>query len=192
MAAWCCLVLGAELQPAVASAIDFLIFFFQISAHYTLENASSIKANQANDAGEWWAGTEGSGGENGDSSIIWQIKVVCKVLEGGDVITIAATGSGKSLTYWLVLLYIKHGIVVLVTPLIWSIVEDGIGLEMTQIACRPFIHIIYVAYSYLHVSDTTMDVLRSVRTHPQANVFSRVLRHSQTCTHCHSKFWQSL
>ena len=37
-------------------------------------------------------------------------------LEGGDVITIAVTGSGKSLTYWMVLLYIKHGIVILVTP----------------------------------------------------------------------------
>ena len=26
----------------------------------------------------------------------------------------------------------------------WSIVEDGIGLGITQIACRPFIHIIYL------------------------------------------------
>ena len=74
----------------------------------------------------------------------------------------------------------------------WSIVENGIGLGMAQIACRHFIYIIYVAYTYLHVSDTTMDVLRSVRTHLQANVFSRVLRHSQTCAHRHSKFWQSL
>ena len=53
----------------------------------------------------------------GTRPCIWQIKVVRKVLEGGDIITIAATGSGKSLTYWMVLLYIKHGIVVLVTPL---------------------------------------------------------------------------
>lgn len=48
---------------------------------------------------------------------IWQIKVVCKVLEGVDVITIAATGSGKSLCYWMALLYVRHGIVFLVTPL---------------------------------------------------------------------------
>jgi superfamily II DNA helicase RecQ len=48
---------------------------------------------------------------------IWQIKVVCKVLEGSDIITIVVTGSGKSHTYWMVLLYIKHGIVILVTPL---------------------------------------------------------------------------
>ena len=39
------------------------------------------------------------------------------ILEQWDVITIAATGSGKSLIYWMALLFIKHGIVVLVTPL---------------------------------------------------------------------------
>ena len=42
---------------------------------------------------------------------IWQIEVVHKVLEGIDVITIAATGSSKAL------LYVKYGIVFLVTPL---------------------------------------------------------------------------
>ena len=30
---------------------------------------------------------------------IWHIKVVHKVLEGGNIITIVATGSGKSFTY---------------------------------------------------------------------------------------------
>ena len=53
----------------------------------------------------------------GTRPCIWQIQVVRKVLEGGDVITIAATGSGKTFTYWMLLLYIKHGIVLLVTPL---------------------------------------------------------------------------
>ena len=53
----------------------------------------------------------------GTCPCIWQIKVVYKVLEGGDIITITGTGSGKSFTYWMVLLYIKHGIVVLVMPL---------------------------------------------------------------------------
>jgi superfamily II DNA/RNA helicase len=48
---------------------------------------------------------------------LWQILVVCKILEQDDVITIAATGSGKCLTYWMPLLFVKHGIVVLVTPL---------------------------------------------------------------------------
>jgi superfamily II DNA helicase RecQ len=48
---------------------------------------------------------------------IWQIEVVRMVLEGVDVMTIAATGSGKSLCYWMALLYVKYGIVFLVTPL---------------------------------------------------------------------------
>ena len=48
---------------------------------------------------------------------IWQIKVVHKVLKGIDVITIAATASGKSLCYWMALLYVKYRIVFLVTPL---------------------------------------------------------------------------
>ena len=39
------------------------------------------------------------------------------VLEQWDIIQIAATGLGKSLPYWMALLFIKHGIVVLITPL---------------------------------------------------------------------------
>ena len=35
---------------------------------------------------------------------LWQIKVVCMILEQWDVIEIAATGSGKSLPYWMALL----------------------------------------------------------------------------------------
>ncbi|KAF8228481.1 P-loop containing nucleoside triphosphate hydrolase protein, partial [Tricholoma matsutake] len=53
----------------------------------------------------------------GTRPCIWQIKVVCKVLEGNNIITITATGSGKTFTYWMVLLYVKHSIVLLVTPL---------------------------------------------------------------------------
>ena len=48
---------------------------------------------------------------------LWQIRVVRAILNGDDVITIAPTGSGKSMTYWMPLLYIKHGIIVVVTPL---------------------------------------------------------------------------
>jgi hypothetical protein len=48
---------------------------------------------------------------------LWQIHVVHSVLAGKDVITVAPTGSGKSLTYWIPLLYIKHGITVVVSPL---------------------------------------------------------------------------
>ena len=48
---------------------------------------------------------------------LWQIADVHLILEQWDVITVAATGSGKLLTYWMALLYIKYGIVLLVTPL---------------------------------------------------------------------------
>ena len=48
---------------------------------------------------------------------LWQVKVVRKILEQEDIITIATTGSGKSSTYWMPLLFVKHGIVVIVTPL---------------------------------------------------------------------------
>ena len=47
---------------------------------------------------------------------LWQIWVVHAILAGEDVITIAPTGSSKSLTYWMPLLYIKHGITVVVNP----------------------------------------------------------------------------
>ena len=48
---------------------------------------------------------------------LWQIRVVCAILNGDDVITIAPTGSGKSMTYWMPVLFIKYGISVIVTPL---------------------------------------------------------------------------
>jgi superfamily II DNA helicase RecQ len=53
----------------------------------------------------------------GICACLWQIRVVRAILNGEDVITIAPTGSEKSLTYWMPLLYIKHGITVMVTPL---------------------------------------------------------------------------
>lgn len=43
--------------------------------------------------------------------------MVRKILEQDDVITIAATGSGKSLTYWMPLIFVKYDIVILITPL---------------------------------------------------------------------------
>ena len=36
---------------------------------------------------------------------LWQIQVVRAVLAGEDVITIARTGSGKSITYWMPALF---------------------------------------------------------------------------------------
>ena len=53
----------------------------------------------------------------GFAPCLWQIRVVRAVLNGDDVITIARTGSGKSITYWIPVLFIKYGISVIVTPL---------------------------------------------------------------------------
>ena len=48
---------------------------------------------------------------------LWQIHVVRAILAGDNVITIAKTGSGKSMTYWMPVLFIKYGISIIVTPL---------------------------------------------------------------------------
>src|SRR5882762_10775544 len=45
------------------------------------------------------------------------MSVVRAILTGDDVITIAKTGSGKSMTYWMPVLFIKYGISIIVTPL---------------------------------------------------------------------------
>ena len=50
----------------------------------------------------------------GFCACLWQIRIVRGILNSDDVITIAPTGSGKSITYWMPLLYIKHGISVVV------------------------------------------------------------------------------
>ena len=55
--------------------------------------------------------------KTGIQPCLWQFAVVCLILEQWDVITVAETGSGKSLTYWMALLYIKYVIVLLVTRL---------------------------------------------------------------------------
>ena len=53
----------------------------------------------------------------GFAPCLWQICVIHTVLNGDNVITIARTGSGKSITYWILVLFIKYGICVIVTPL---------------------------------------------------------------------------
>ncbi|KAJ7207018.1 hypothetical protein C8J57DRAFT_1727419 [Mycena rebaudengoi] len=49
---------------------------------------------------------------------LWQIKVVRAILKRDrDVVSIAATGSGKTLTFWMPLLFIPDGIQIVVTSL---------------------------------------------------------------------------
>ncbi|KAF8192846.1 P-loop containing nucleoside triphosphate hydrolase protein [Mycena galopus ATCC 62051] len=49
---------------------------------------------------------------------LWQIKIVRAILKRDrDVASIAATGSGKTLTFWMPLLFVPEGIQIVVTPL---------------------------------------------------------------------------
>ncbi|KAF8214748.1 P-loop containing nucleoside triphosphate hydrolase protein, partial [Mycena galopus ATCC 62051] len=49
---------------------------------------------------------------------LWQIKIVRAILKHDrDVASIAATGSGKTLTFWMPLLFVPEGIQIIVTPL---------------------------------------------------------------------------
>ncbi|KAK0495075.1 P-loop containing nucleoside triphosphate hydrolase protein [Armillaria luteobubalina] len=53
----------------------------------------------------------------GCSPCLWQIEAARNVLAGKDVITVAPTGAGKSLTYWMPLIFSETGIVMVVLPL---------------------------------------------------------------------------
>ncbi|KAK0228595.1 hypothetical protein IW262DRAFT_1490596 [Armillaria fumosa] len=53
----------------------------------------------------------------GYSPCLWQIEVARNVMAGKDVITIAPTGAGKSLTYWIPLVFSETGMVMVVLPL---------------------------------------------------------------------------
>ena len=53
----------------------------------------------------------------GFAPCLWQIHVIRAILTGDDVITIAKSGSGKSITYWMPVIFIKYGISIIVTPL---------------------------------------------------------------------------
>ena len=49
---------------------------------------------------------------------LWQIRVVQALLKNDkDVVSIAATGSGKTLTFWMPLLFVPEAIQIVVTPL---------------------------------------------------------------------------
>ena len=49
---------------------------------------------------------------------LWQIKVVIAILRHNkDIVSIAATGSGKTLTFWMPLLFRTDSIQIIITPL---------------------------------------------------------------------------
>ena len=49
---------------------------------------------------------------------LWQIKVIIAILRHDkDIVSIAATGSGKTLTFWMPLLFRTSGIQIIITPL---------------------------------------------------------------------------
>jgi superfamily II DNA helicase RecQ len=48
----------------------------------------------------------------------WQLKAASTQLEQNDLLTLAPMGSGKTLTFWIPLLFNGNGIMIVVTPLI--------------------------------------------------------------------------
>jgi len=49
---------------------------------------------------------------------LWQLRVVQAILKNDkDIVSVSATGSGKTLTFWMPLLFIPDGIQIVVTPL---------------------------------------------------------------------------
>ncbi|KIL55150.1 hypothetical protein M378DRAFT_40587, partial [Amanita muscaria Koide BX008] len=65
----------------------------------------------------------------------WQIHVCKAVLHGDrDIISIAGTGMGKTLTFWMPLLFRPHGIQLIITPLNIlgeqnTMILDRLGIE---------------------------------------------------------------
>ena len=54
----------------------------------------------------------------GQRPCLWQIRVVQAILKNDkDVVSVSAMGSGKTLTFWMPLLFIPDGIQIVVTPL---------------------------------------------------------------------------
>jgi superfamily II DNA helicase RecQ len=48
----------------------------------------------------------------------WQLNAALTQLKQNDLVTLAPTGSGKTLTFWIPLLFNEDGITIVVTPLI--------------------------------------------------------------------------
>ena len=57
-------------------------------------------------------------GRDCGNTSLWQIHVVEAILKHDeDIVSIAATGSGKTLVFWMPLLFRKDGIKIVITPL---------------------------------------------------------------------------
>jgi len=70
---------------------------------------------------------------------LWQVCVCDAILRGQDVISLAATGSGKTLTFWMPLLFRPQGIQIIVTPL------NILGEQNTELLSRLDIEGIFIS-----------------------------------------------
>lgn len=62
---------------------------------------------------------------------LWQVRVVQAIIRGDrDIISIAGTGSGKTITFWVALLFRPNSIQVIVTPL--NILGDQVVQELEK------------------------------------------------------------
>lgn len=85
---------------------------------------------------------------------LWQVRVARSVLEGKDVFTIAGTGAGKTLTYWIVLLYIEDGVVIMVTPLKqlgaqfadWLVARNFPAVNVTKTNAKNNVYEVLIAF----------------------------------------------
>ena len=80
-------------------------------SYYEIQNITcsdiSVKALRALSEETW-----------GKSPCLWQIRIAFRILKGErDVICVARTGAGKSLTFYLPLLVRADGVVIIVVPL---------------------------------------------------------------------------
>ena len=96
----------------------------------------------------------------GTSPCLWQIRIAFMILKGKtDVICVARTGAGKSLTFHLPLLVRKRGIVIIVVPLNALASEmatklTAIGLPaiaLTASSCNTMnFKVSFICFSYIH------------------------------------------